>query len=67
MANREASERFVALAKEMVPIMAELSRLDAAIAGRLWAMDSEAIHLAACHAEWSAKRAALIAKFFQEV
>lgn len=55
------------LRRELRPIDDELARLSEAVYNTVIAYDSDAIHLAACHAEWSAKRAAMIAKFFKEV
>ncbi len=67
MALADAVAKKDALFAQLTPIQAELSRLTTQMNNELERWNTEAIHLAACHAEWSAKRAAMIAKFFQEV
>lgn len=65
MADRKA--KLDALNAELGPIEREMLLLDSEMRTATRLLNTEAIHLATCHAEWSAKRAAMIAKFFKEV
>lgn len=69
MMTAETKAKLAELRTEMAKLDVIMTDIDKEVWNnmRYGTLDTEAIHLATCHAEWSAKRAALIAKFFKEV